>query len=58
MKKYKSSFSNRVRPETTRLTGLHFTKTSEYYPIPIDILCNQDYLGNDEMLLYKLVSYK
>ena len=54
MKKRKSPYSNVVRPNTTRLTGLHFIEYDAYYPIPKQ----KNYLINDEMLLYNIVQSK
>lgn len=50
-------YSNVVRTNTKRLTGLHFTKYSEYYPLPEieDLIIDTP---NDEELLYKIVERK
>ncbi len=54
------NYSNIVRPYTDnskkRLTGLHFTKWDNYYPIPnFDDLIIQNMLNNDEIFLCKLI---
>lgn len=49
-----SDYSNMVRKNTNRMTGLHFTKTSVYYPLP-DI-SDINIGNNDEMVLYDIVS--
>jgi hypothetical protein len=50
-------YSNAVRANTTRLSGLHFTRADVHYPLP-----NIDDLDlnamNDEMVLYKIVERK
>lgn len=62
MDKTKLNYSNIVRPlkntdgEIKRLSGLHFTPYSNYYPIPdISNLCSNGFLSHDEGLLYKIV---
>jgi len=50
-------FSNIVRPNTTKLTGLHFTKWDSYYPLPMQRDATLDKI-NDEMALYLLVTQK
>lgn len=54
MRANNSNYSNIVRKNTNRLTGLHFTKTSSYYPLP-DI-SNINIADNDEIVLYNIVS--
>ena len=54
MIKRKNRYSNIVRPNSTSLTGLHFTEYNAYYPIPKHI----NYLINDEFLLYNIVKSK
>lgn len=50
---YNSNYSNMVRTNSNRMTGLHFTKTSSYYPLPNISDIN---IGiNDEMVLYNIV---
>lgn len=56
MKQTGLPYSNVVRPNSTRLTGLHFTRTDAYYPLPT--LDGIDLKRNDEMLLYQLVERK
>lgn len=46
-------YSNMVRKDTTRLTGLHFTKYDNYYPLSIPE--GIDYKINDEMILFEIV---
>ncbi|MGJ8615487.1 MAG: class I SAM-dependent methyltransferase [Sulfitobacter sp.] len=47
-------YSNVVRKNTKRLTGLHFTRYEEYYPLPeIDDIIQET--ENDEEVLYKIV---
>lgn len=47
-------YSNSVRPTTMRMSGLHFTRTTAYYPLP-DV-SDLDLNGmNDEMVLYEIV---
>lgn len=48
-------FSNIVRPNSTRLTGLHFTKWDSMYPLPKNVQTGKK---NDEMVLYDIVSKK
>jgi len=49
-------YSNILRPQGERLTGLHFTRTDAHYPIslPPDV----DLKWKDEHLLYRLVQAK
>lgn len=53
------NYSNIVRPiqnDNKRMTGLHFTKWNNYYPIPnFDDLVIQNFLNHDEVFLYKLI---
>jgi hypothetical protein len=53
MTKRKCPYSNIVRRNTNRLSGLHFTKYDAYYPIP-----KQKYYPSDEILLYNIVKSK
>jgi hypothetical protein len=47
-------YSNRVRHNTTKLTGLHFTRYDTYYPLPeIRDIANE--FKNDEEVLYQIV---
>ena len=63
MNKTGLNYSNIVRPtsisdntDKKRLTGLHFTKWSKYYPIPdFRDLIIKNLLSHDEIFLYKLV---
>lgn len=50
-------YSNIVRTNTRRLTGLHYTTYEGYYPLPSidDLIANTP---NDEELLYKIVERK
>lgn len=54
MEKTGLPYSNVIRPNSQRLSGLHFTRTEAYYPLPrldgLDLTCN------DEMLLYQIVA--
>lgn len=53
---YNSPYSNIVRKNTKRLTGLHFTKYSAYYPLDINYIKTlSTYISNDEELLYEIV---
>ena len=54
MVKRKNKYSNIVRKNTTRLSGLHFTEYDAYYPIPKQKI----YDINDEILLYNIVKSK
>ena len=54
MKRKKNRYSNLVRPNSTHLTGLHFTEYEAYYPIPKQ----EKYDINDEVLLYNIVKSK
>ena len=50
-------FANIVRPDTSRLSGLHFAKWESMYPIP----CLDDInlrSSNDEAVLFKIVTRK
>jgi hypothetical protein len=59
MEKTKLPYSNIVRPSKNRLSGLHFTKYSNYYPIPeYQDLCESGLLNHDEVFLYELVKKK
>ena len=65
MKKTGLPYSNIVRPiknienEIKRLTGLHFTPHSNYYPIAnVSDVYNTGILSHDEGLLYKIVEKK
>ena len=49
-------YSNRLRPNTPRLTGLHFTRTDAHYPLVVPSDWNM--MKNDEELLYRLVRAK
>lgn len=52
-------YSNIVRPSKNRLSGLHFTKYVNYYPIPDYFdLCEKGLLKHDELFLYELVKKK
>lgn len=56
MIQYNSPFSNIVRKNTKRMTGLHFTKYDAYYPLDINyIKYVNTYNKNDEELLYDIV---
>lgn len=61
MNRSKLPYSNIVRPfndvkDIKRLTGLHFTSYSNYYPIPnVSELYSTGILNHDEGLLYKIV---
>jgi hypothetical protein len=56
MEKTKLPYSNIVRPSKNRLSGLHFTKYSNYYPIPeYGDLCEKGLLKHDEVFLYEIV---
>ena len=56
MKKHNSHYSNIVRPNSTRLSGLHFTETNSYWPLPNTKGVNM--AQGDETLLYELVERK
>ena len=60
MRKSGLPFNNIVRPNTTRLTGLHFTRTEALWaPLSKGLQVAEELLrGNDEELLYHLVSEK
>jgi hypothetical protein len=47
-------YSNVLRPNRQRLTGLHFTRSDRYYPVrlPTDL----DWLSNGEEALYRIVA--
>lgn len=47
-------YSNSVRPGTTRMSGLHFTKATAYYPLP-DVSDLEIDSMNDEMVLYEII---
>lgn len=47
-------YSNVLRTNGHALTGLHFTRTDAYYPIKLPV--GVDLRGDDEDLLYKIVS--
>jgi hypothetical protein len=49
-------YSNILRPNTKRLTGLHFTRTDVHYPLRVPD--DAELKGNDEQLLYRLVENK
>jgi len=51
------SFSNIVRKNTCRLTGLHVTKWDSFYPIPSHEEIISEW-KNDEQILYHLVKKK
>lgn len=56
MTQYNSPYSNIVRKNTKRMTGLHFTKYSAYYPLDINYIKTiSTYNKNDEELLYDIV---
>lgn len=56
------NYSNIVRPESgdrgwRRMSGLHFTKWHNYYPIgDFENLAKKSMLGHDEVFLYEVVS--
>jgi hypothetical protein len=59
MDKMKSNYSNIVRPNSNKLTGLHFSKWINYYPIPdYEDLVIKGMLNDDEFFLYNLVKKK
>lgn len=65
MEKTKLPYSNIVRPkkningEFSRLSGLHFTPYSNYYPIPdLSEIITPGLLNHDEGLLYKIVEVR
>lgn len=50
-------YSNVIRKGSKRLTGLHFTRRSSYYPLPrVDDLVEK--ISNDEALLYAICERK
>lgn len=54
-----SNYSNIVRPNSNKLTGLHFAKWDSYYPIPDYSDLIKDGLSNyDEDFLYNIVKKK
>lgn len=56
MIQYNSPYSNIVRKNTKRLTGLHFTKYSAYYPLDINYIKTVSIPNKmDEVLLYDIV---
>ena len=57
LKRRKSKYSNIIRINSKRLTGLHFIEYDSYYPIgKLDFLTNTDI--NDEALLYNIMKHK
>lgn len=65
MKKNHLPYSNIVRKKINdaqkvfRLTGLHFTKSKDYYPLPsYEDLIELGYHNHDEVFLYELVKKK
>ena len=58
MQHFNLPYSNIVRPNTTRLTGLMLMNTNDYYTNEmLKVQQNmKDVTGNDEMVLYKLVN--
>ena len=50
-------YSNSVRPQTNRMSGLHFTKSDVYYPLP-DISDLEIGVMNDEEVLYEICKRK
>jgi len=57
MEKNGLNYSNIVRQNTKKLSGLHFSKWSSYYPIPdFNDMAKQGMLNGDEEFLYQLVS--
>jgi len=54
MKKYSLPYSNMIRDNSYRLTGLHFTPYENYYPIP-DYTDLNYLLNHDEVFLYHLM---
>lgn len=57
MQKTDLPYSNSVRPDTNRMSGLHFTRYDSYYPLPNLENLNLKML-NDEILLYKIIQKK
>ena len=57
MKRTGLPYSNSVRPKTTQMSGLHFSKFNSYYPIPnvSDLDLSR---MNDEMVLYEIIKRK
>lgn len=51
---HKSNYSNMVRKGTNRMTGLHFSLYSAYYPV-MSKLDGVDITDNDEIVLYNIV---
>ncbi len=47
-------YSNVIRPDNKKLTGLHFVDAKKYYPLP-DISDLIDSVANDEELLFQIV---
>lgn len=56
MKKKNMCYSNMVRKNISRLTGLHFSIYNKYYPLPS--LENIDMMKNDEEILTEIVMRK
>lgn len=56
MKRTNLDYSNCVRPGTKRMSGLHFTKFSAYFPLPD--LSGIDITKNDEVVLYEILRLK
>lgn len=54
MIEHDSNYSNMVRKGTNRMTGLHFSLYSAYYPV-IDKMQDIDITDNDEIVLYNIV---
>lgn len=55
----KIDYSNIVRPNSNRLSGLHFTKWDSLYPLPdFEDLVKKGMLNHDEVFLYNLVKKK
>jgi hypothetical protein len=52
MKRRGLPYSNSVRPEADRMSGLHFTKTDAFYPLPS--LEGLDLRENDEIILREI----
>jgi hypothetical protein len=50
-------YSNSVRPRTTRMSGLHFSRFDAYYPVP-DVSDLDLGRMNDEMVLYEIIKRK
>ena len=53
MNRLQLPYSNMVRSNSTRLTGMHFTESDSYYPIPN--LDDINLLKNDEEVLHDIV---